>query len=36
MFLLIPDSLDGNKFRDSGLAEILNGLKHNTTLTPLE
>jgi hypothetical protein len=36
MFLLIPDSIVGNKFGDDGLAKLLQGLQHNTTLTNLK
>ncbi len=36
MFLLIPDSISGNKVWDDGLTEILKGLQHTTTLTNLK
>jgi hypothetical protein len=36
MFLLIPGSISGNKLQDDSLAEILKGLKNNTTITHLK
>jgi hypothetical protein len=39
MLLLTPNSISGKilcRVRDDGVAEILEGLKHNTTLTNLQ